>query len=73
MISNKEIARRLSSLSAAELSRGYEMARDGFSASGISLNSPLSLKQANAIFAWMDMNPKMAPAVDMFQNVGGAL
>jgi hypothetical protein len=53
MITRPELARRMSEVPHADFVRALRMVREGYSAHGITLESPLTLKQANAAFDWV--------------------
>lgn len=59
-----EIDSRLSAMTPELIEQGLSMIRDGYSAQGISQNSMITLKQANALFAQRALDTAPKPAAD---------
>ena len=56
-----EMNRRLSTISQNDLEEAHRMALEGWGAHGITCESGLTLKQANAVFAWVERYGRVVP------------
>jgi hypothetical protein len=54
MISKPEMNRRIASIAPGVANKAYKDVLDGFGASGLVNSNPITLKQANALFAWRE-------------------
>lgn len=67
-----EMNRRLAGMTTNQIEQVKKMIHDGYGAYGISLEFPVTLKQANAVFEWMRRNPGNADYVQPVPIVRGA-
>ncbi len=63
MMSKVEMTRRLATMTQAQLDRGHKMVLDGYGGHGMTLESDLTLKQANALHAWVGHYGRIVPTV----------
>jgi len=62
-----EMYRRMLTCTLRDFQEGVQMVRDGYGARGIEQNSPLTLKQANACFEWVEHYGMINPTdVELF-------
>jgi hypothetical protein len=60
-MTQKELRERLAAMTVTQMEQGWRMIKEGYSARGIMLNSTLTLKQANALFAWRSRYWRIKP------------
>lgn len=63
----REMQRRLEALPAPTLTKAFAAVRDGFGAKGLAIECGLSIKEANAVFAYADYATRSA-AVQVWVN-----
>jgi hypothetical protein len=56
-----EMNRRLSTIPQKDLEQAYWMVLEGCGGHGLTLETMLTLKQANAVFAWVDHYGRVVP------------
>ena len=56
-----EMNRRLSTIPQNDLEQAHRMVLEGWGGHGISCESGLTLKQANAVFAWVERYGRVVP------------
>jgi hypothetical protein len=66
MMTKPEISRRLSGLSAEVLAKAYRDLMAGNGAATLVIEHPISLKQANALFAWCERYGAICPQPSNF-------